>query len=567
MAQVLNSNFIAIKVDKEERPDIDSIYMRVCQAFTGSGGWPTSIFMSPDQKPFFAGTYFPPERFLKILEAIHFNWTTNRVKLLANSDDIISHLSDEKSRHGESESSLAVSAYSMFKHTFDSEYGGFGKAPKFPSPHNLMFLISYGIRKQEKAAVDMAEKTLLQMYKGGIFDHIGFGFSRYSTDKYWLAPHFEKMLYDNALLAMAYLLAYEHTNNPLYKTVAEKIFIYAERELSNGIGGFYSAQDADSDGIEGKYYVFTPDEIIAVLGETNGSRFNDYYDITSKGNFEGKSIPNIIKQKHVFDEFHDLIPELYVYRKSRTCLHLDNKVLTSWNSLMLWAYANAYRVFVDLHYIHVAERTIHFIENNLIKNDTVYVGTTNGKKSGKGFLDDYAFYIMGLIAMYEATFQDKYLQRAIHLNEKVISEFWDDTSDGFYFYGSNAEQLIIRPKECYDGAIPSGNSVMAYNLDRLAKLTKDEKLYMLAERQKSFMNSQANNYPAGFSFYLMSTLPTKDIVCVLKNEGEAPEMKADLRHVIRVLTKATNEYPLKNDKTTYYICEGNKCLPPVNHIQ
>lgn len=566
IAKILNDYFVCIKVDKEERPDIDSIYMRVCQAFTGSGGWPTSIFMNAEQKPFFAGTYFPPANFTNLLYTIQKNWHDNRSKLIQSGNEVVKILSQTQEKQIEKEQNLYHNAYSIFCSNYDKEYGGFGSAPKFPSPHNLLFLMQYAQYSGKKTAMDMSEHTLLNLYKGGIFDHIGFGFSRYSTDKFWLAPHFEKMLYDNALLAVAYLYLYEQTDNPLYKNIAQKIFIYVNRELSNGSGGFYAAQDADSEGIEGNYYVLSPDEVISVLGQTDGSYFNAYFNITSKGNFEGKNIPNLIHQNPPFACLDEMLNKLYAYRKTRMSVHKDTKVLTAWNALMLWANASAYRILKDETYLQVAEQSIDFINNNLMDSNTLYVSITDGERSIKGFLDDYAFSILALISLYQSTFKDAYLQQALALNEKVIAEFYDENKGGFYLYAKESEQLILRPKESYDGAMPSGNSVMAYNLIRLAKLTKDDKLDMLCTAQQQFMQKQASDYPSGYGFFLFATLPSKDIVCVLKNKEDIKNITVKSNWIMRVLESATKEYPLVNDQTTFYICKDNHCLPPTNDL-
>ncbi|MCL2873305.1 MAG: thioredoxin domain-containing protein [Defluviitaleaceae bacterium] len=573
IAGILNENFVSIKLDKEERPDVDSVYMRVCQAYTGSGGWPTSIFMSADQKPFFAGTYFPPKNFENLLNQILRHWKKDRQKLTKSSDEMIKYLNAETTKHHIPEfDTLTENAFLTFKRMFDTEYGGFGRAPKFPSPHNLMFLLGYHEQTNKQSevtaleALDMSEKTLIQMFKGGIFDHIGYGFSRYSTDKMWLAPHFEKMLYDNALLATTYILAYEITENVLYKEITDKIFEYIEREMTDHKGGLYSAQDADSDGVEGKYYVFNPDEIIKILGEEDGKKFCNYYDITEKGNFEGESIPNIIRQKPPFIDMSKFMPKIYEYRKNRTCLHKDNKILTAWNSLMIWAYANAYRVFKDERYLKRAENAASFIENNLIKDDVIHVAITDGKLSGTGYLDDYAFYTMALISLYEACFNEIYLERALEVNGKIVEQFLDHEDNGFYLYGKDSEKLIARPKESYDGAIPSGNSVMAYNLDRLYKLTKDKGLYTLSQNQNSFMDGEASSHPGNNSFYMYSSLPTKDIVCVLKDADDLHKLKVKHNWVVKVLNKPTEEYKLLDDKTTFYVCEGDRCLPPVNAL-
>lgn len=358
-AEILNQYFVSIKIDREERPDIDSVYMSVCQAFTGSGGWPMSIFMTWDKKPFFAGTYFPPKShygmpgFPDLLDVIVSQWNNNRRKLLQSAEQIITHLkSAESGDKNIDDEELIKRAMQIFSESFDEINGGFSSAPKFPTPHNLLFLMLYAKHKQDSDALKMAEKTLLQMRKGGIFDHIGYGFSRYSTDKYFLAPHFEKMLYDNALLIIAYSAAYYLTNNEIYLDTAEKTTEYILREMTSADGGFYSAQDADSEGVEGKYYTFTLDEIINVLGEEKGKRFAESFDITSNGNFEGVNILNLLKSNDLESDFSEEIHKLYDYRKKRTNLHLDNKILLSWNSLMIAALSMFYRVSRNEKYLN-----------------------------------------------------------------------------------------------------------------------------------------------------------------------------------------------------------------------
>lgn len=323
IAELLNKYFIAIKVDKEERPDIDSIYMAVCQAFTGSGGWPTTIFMTPEQKPFFAGTYFPKTSgygrigFTDLLLEIHSKWENEREELLKSADEIVFHMKRKSKSEQEADERILQKAVEMYKKSYDEAYGGFGDAPKFPSPHNLWFLMDDYEKTGEKEALQMAEKTLMQMYRGGLFDHIGGGFSRYSTDRYFLAQHFEKMLYDNALLILAYCRAYEITKNPLYRKIAERTAEFILREMTSEDGGFYSAQDADSDGVEGKYYLFEPEEIKKILGGVEGCAFNQYYDITEAGNFEGKNIPNLLQSDPTDERFGESLAKVYQYRKNR----------------------------------------------------------------------------------------------------------------------------------------------------------------------------------------------------------------------------------------------------------
>lgn len=578
IAEILNKNFISIKVDKEERPDIDSIYMSVCQVFTGSGGWPTSIFMSPEQKPFYAGTYFPKISkygligFKELLFAISDKWNNNKSELIKSGDKIINRLTSTQKNSLTDDNLLIENSVKTFKKIFDKNHGGFGDAPKFPTPHNLLFLMSYFERTKDKETIDIVKKTLLQMYKGGLFDHIGFGFSRYSTDNYFLVPHFEKMLYDNALLMISYIQAFYLTKEELYKSVAIKISEYILRELYDDEGGFYCAQDADSDGVEGKYYVFDYNEIIELLGEDLGKRFNLYYGITKEGNFERKNILNLLHNTVLTNEFEKYLPLIYEYRKKRNQLHLDDKILTSWNSLMILAFVLMYRVLGDNLYLNVAKKACCFINEKLLDDDTLYVSYRNNKRTNKGFLDDYAFYICALINMYEGTFEQDYLDKAILLTNKVINDFYDNQNGGFYLYGSQNQQLIIKPKETYDGAIPSGNSFMTYNLIKLVILNKDDNLDKILKTHIQYMSSQATNYPIGYSFYLnalsMFLYPSKEIVVVLKDniEKEHLKRKFPLNSTIRIIENETKEYPLINNKTTFYVCQNYSCLPPTNDI-
>lgn len=578
-ARILNDNFISIKVDKEERPDIDSIYMEVCQAFTGSGGWPTSIFMTPDQKPFFAGTYYPLESksgmvgFMDLLKLIAQKWKNDKKALLDTSDEITQYLSGQsESSKEEINQDMVKNTISYFKQMYDNKNGGFGTAPKFPAPHNLLLLMEYyGITKEEEL-LEMTETTLMQMYKGGIFDHIGFGFSRYSTDPYFLVPHFEKMLYDNALLMHAYAKMFYLTENYLYKDIAEKTAEFVMREMLHPQGGFYSAQDADSDGVEGKYYVFSYDEIIGLLGKEEGAEFCNKYDITVSGNFEGKNIPNLLKSNDFSSTSKEMILKLYDYRKHRCELHLDDKILTSWNSLMISAFAYMYRVFKNDDYLKIAENANQFIEENLTEDNNVYVSIRDGKRSAKGFLDDYSNYIYALISLYEATLDYSYINKALKFMRKAIRNFYDNKNGGFYIYGAENEQLIMKPKATYDGAVPSGNSIMCYNLIKLEALAKEEPvIHKILEQQLNFMASDAERYPGGYSFYLLSALmylnPLKKIVCVLADNKDKDIIKSKqgLDADISILEKPTDEYKLINNKTTFYVCKDYSCLPPTNN--
>lgn len=505
IADIINRHFIAIKVDKEERPDVDSVYMSVCQAFTGSGGWPTSIFMDWEGKPFFAGTYFPKTALKNLLVAIHNEWTDNKDELLKQAEKIIEHLKLKNTSTGNADIKLAHTAVALYERSFDRIFGGFGSAPKFPAPHNILFLLSYYEKFGTKKSLEMAELTLIQMYSGGLFDHIGFGFSRYSTDKRFLVPHFEKMLYDNALLILAYCKAYSVTKKALYLEIAEKTATYILREMTSENGGFFSAQDADSDGEEGKFYTFTREEIIDLLGSEIGEDFNHHYDITESGNFEGKSIPNLLQSNTENKTFEQYLKTIYDYRKKRFSLHLDDKILTSWNSLMISAMCELYMVSKNKDYINAAKKADDFLRNNLYINNTLFVSYREEKRGVKGFLDEYASYIFAQLKLYKATKKEFFLTRAKELSDKVITDF-KDTASGFNFYSKESEQLILNPKETYDGAIPSGNSLMAFNLVELFNITKEGKYKLEAKAQLDFISTDAVHHPTGYSMFLLALL-------------------------------------------------------------
>ncbi len=551
--------------------------MSVCQAFTGSGGWPTSIFMTADQKPFFAGTYFPKTSrggmigFKELLIAINEAWKNDRASLLEQSDKIINHLNQTEVSSDNAEIELTHSAVSVYSKIYDEKYGGFGRAPKFPTPHNLLFLLSYYERYKDKTSLQMAEHTLLGMYRGGMFDHIGFGFCRYSTDKKFLVPHFEKMLYDNALLILGYCKAYSVTHNSLYLEIAEKTAQYILREMTSKDGGFFSAQDADSEGEEGKYYLFTPDEIISVLGETDGEKFNRHFDITSTGNFEGKSIPNLLNSDVTDKSFEEFLPKLQQFRKTRYSLHLDDKILTSWNSLMVAAMCELYLVSKKEIYLTAAQKTDEFIQKYLCENDTLFVSFRESKRGVKGFLDDYASYIFAQFYLYRATLDSKYLDCAKRICDKVASDFSDKTG-GYYLYGNQSEELILRPKETYDGAVPSGNSLMAYNFVKLYHLTSDDKYKDLAENQLNFISAEASSYPTNHAMFLLALLEYNEppmkvtIVADDKTDTKSLPLALPANAMIILLTKPAAEYSLKNGKTTYYVCKGKVCMPPTNDL-
>lgn len=601
VANLLNDGFISIKVDKEERPDIDTVYMNVCQAYNGHGGWPLTILMTPEQKPFFAGTYLPKLSrsnlfgLMDLLTTVKKQWKEERLPLIAAGEKITALLKSKQTYQDPDymiTTDILDEGYQIFAQTFDPNYGGFGQSPKFPSPHNLLFLLRYGYFEHNEDATKMVYKTLLQMYLGGIYDHIGGGFSRYSTDEKWLVPHFEKMLYDNALLSFTYLEAYEISKIDLFKTVAIRTLDYITREMLDESGGFYCAQDADSEGVEGKFYVFQKDEILSVLGIEDGTYFCDYYGVTDTGNFEGSNILNLLKN-YDYDKENARIPllstKLYEYRKTRTTLHKDDKILTSWNSLMIVAYLKAYKVLKDEIYLTTASNSIDFILNNMVGEDhTLYTSYRKTRGSHLGTIDDYSFFIWALIEAYEVTFDVKYLELALTFNKKMTTEFFDDKEGGFYLYGFNSEELILHPKEIYDGAIPSGNSVATYCLGKLNRLTSDLSIQKTYEKQLGFLVSSISDYPSGYSFSLLSIINelyhAKELICVPATTEEANNIKNLLHslylpNVIIIFKERENEAELVKlipnlenyhgtaGKTTFYLCENRSCSAPFYSLE
>jgi uncharacterized protein len=593
-AEVLNKYFVSIKVDREERPDIDSIYMSVCQALTGSGGWPLTILMTPDKKPFYAGTYFPKNSkygrpgLIDMLHSVEDAWKNKRQDLIDSSDDITRAVEKSASTGRKSKLSKATleQAYEEYRGSFDPVFGGIGKAPKFPIPHNLLFLLRYYYSFGEKEALDIVGKTLESMYKGGIFDHVGYGFSRYSVDRKWLVPHFEKMLYDNSLLVMAYVETYQATKEEFYKEAAEKIFTYILRDMTSPEGGFYSAEDADSEGEEGKFYVWDIDEILEVLGEEDGKLYCAYYDITGHGNFEHKNIPNLIAQeleeiennKELKDKLNKLRAKLFEYREKRVHPYKDDKILTAWNGFMIAALAYGGRVFNNNTYTEAAERAVHFIYDKLIdEKGRLLARYRDGEAAYLAYLEDYAFLTWSLIELYENSFNTEYLNKALDLNKAMIEHFYDEKDGGFYLYSKDTEQLIIRPKEAYDGAIPSGNSVATLNMIRLSRITGDEKLEEMAQRQLEVFSGSIASIPSSHSVFLMALLYSQIggksvVIAGHKEDTSAKAMLAEINNrylpfTTTALNINTEQYKLVDNKAAAYICQNYSCSQPVTEIQ
>ncbi len=496
VAEVLNKYFIPIKVDREERPDIDKVYMTFSEAITGSGGWPLNIIATLEGKPFFVGTYFPKTTknrmtgLIDLLDKINRLWSKEESKVIEESQHILEevkqrYLTNEK---GNIKGNPNYKAKEGLKTIFDRANGGFGTRPKFPMPQYLWFLLEYGKKTNDKEALEIAEITLEKMYKGGIFDHVGYGFYRYSVDEKWLIPHFEKMLYDNALLAIVYTKAYDITMRTQYKEIVEKIYAFIMREMSSEKGGFYSALDAESEGEEGKFYVFDYDEVIKILGEDLGELYCKFYDVTKQGNFEGANNPNLIGKNideisnSDMDDLNKAREILFQYRERRIRPHRDEKILTSWNGLMIGSLAYAGKVFENQDYIKLAKFSADFIIKNSIDKDNNLLSThIDGESYNLGFLEDYAFYIYGLLELYESTEDNKYLELVIKLVKDMVRLFKDNKDGGLFFYSNISEQLIMRPKDIYDGAIPSGNSFAIISLLKLYNITKQEDYRKIAD--------------------------------------------------------------------------------------
>lgn len=605
VAKILNDRFIAVKVDREERPDVDMVYMSVCQSMTGQGGWPLTIIMAPDKRPFFAGTYLPAASAYgmtgleELLTGVANLWARDRERLINLSETVISTLKSKKIQSGSAAPSweLIKHGYDGLKYSFDRTYGGFGGAPKFPVPHNLLFLLSYYSETREEQALVMADRTLTAMARGGIHDQIGGGFSRYSTDDRWLVPHFEKMLYDNALLAITYLEGFRLTGNPYYKTVTEHLLSYVRKELTDAEGGFYCGQDADSEGVEGKYYVFSREEIGQCLeDDRERGHFCQWFDITERGNFEGKNIPNLIHNSNYDQDgsihgisMDTLCQRVYEYRRKRTTLHKDDKILTSWNSMMIMACARAGLLFDSSLYREMAENAQGFIEKRLTDGqDRLFVRYRDGESAFPGNLDDYAYYSLALLTLYESTLDIRYLEMAVHRAGQMVDLFWDRDNKGFYFYGNESPMLIDRPKELYDGAIPSGNSAAAHVLLALSRLTAQPSWAGLASEHMGFLAAGIGDAPYAHCFSLSAFIRAmgvqKEVVCVSRDNEVPGELYAYLRshgmNQVSVLFKCpenenrlarvapfTVAYGIPEKGTLYYLCENHACSAPVTSLQ
>lgn len=606
VAAALNRDYVAIKVDREERPDVDSVYMSVCQALTGAGGWPLTVFLTPDKKPFYAGTYFPKHTamgrpgFMELLESIARMWRDERQKLLTTGEEIVKALSQGPSPAGQApDASVLEKAYWILGRSYDHQHGGFGKAPKFPTPHQLGFLLRWGQRAAEPKARDMALDTLSKMRAGGIFDQVGFGFHRYSVDERWLVPHFEKMLYDQALLALAYLEAYQVSGRQSFADTAREIFRYVQRDLTSEEGGFFSAEDADSEGEEGRFYVWTPEQVRGLLGPEQAKVFNRYYGVTNAGNFEHdtsichrtRSLQELVQDldlttAQAAEMLETSRQELLAARAERVRPLLDDKVLTAWNGLMIAALARGAAVLGDEDYLQAAGQAAEFVMTRLGGNEGRLLRRwRQGQAIQDGFLEDYAFFVWGLLELYNAGFDPAHLEAALELTQACRSRFEDEVGGGFFFTGHDGEELIIRQKDSFDGAVPSGNSVMALNLLRLARLTGDDSLERRAIRTLAYFGRQMGEQPVAHTLMLQAVDyglgPAQEVVVAgeaggqdtkallsAARQGFAPSRALLLKNPgpqgerLAALAPFTKDMGPIEGKAAAYVCQGFSCQAP-----
>ena len=604
VANILNEHFISIKVDREERPDIDSIYMNAVQSMGINGGWPLSVFLTPECMPFYAGTYFPTNDrhgmpgFINILENIQKIYNSEFEKVNSIAKNVTEHLQhdDDNNTNGLINEGILHNAFEILKNNFDDANGGFGTFPKFPQAMIYEFLLQYYSKYENTEALDMVEFTLSNIANGGIFDQIGGGFHRYSTDQKWLIPHFEKMLYDNALLVKLYLHLYQITGNSIFKNIIDKTLNFIENEMLDKNGGFYSSIDADTNNIEGEYFVWTKKELTNIFDNNDLNLICDFFGIKENGNFEGSNVLHLPINEKEFLEKHNiksskiesLIQKLIHERNKRTKPNLDTKILTSWNGLMLGAFAEAGVVLNNNHYTEIANINAKYIIN-IYKNNGMLLRDNNSKNASRGFLEDYAYFIDGLLKLHESNLNKEILNNALEITEDMKNLFWDNSSNSLYDTSIYHEKLIKRPKDLYDNAIPSPNSVAAQVLMKLSIITNNDEYKNISDQLiKSSINlmnkfpNASGNWLCNLS-YLLSTV--KEIVVVGDPyDEELVELKLQIHKtfipnkiVVGKNYSSTEEnyselLLLKNkislnNKPTIYICQNYQCKLPVNTIE
>ena len=606
IAGIMNLRFINIKVDREVRPDLDELYMNAVQVMTGSGGWPMTVFLTPDLIPFHAGTYFPPEDrggmpgFSKVLVIVSDYYRSHREEVekmeaqLKNTLHQIAEIIPSQEAVGDK---VLVKAFNALESQFDPIYGGFGNAPKFPSSMALSFLLRNWKSTGSKKALEMVEKTLEKMANGGIYDHLGGGFHRYSVDERWLVPHFEKMLYDNALLSRTYFEAYQAIRKDRYRHVGEEILDYVLCEMKSPGGGFYSTQDADSEDEEGKFYVWTRDEIKEVLGKEKGTPFCAYYGVATEGNFEGgASTLNIVSTLEKVSQLYGIPVEdlekvleegrqaLYAEREKRARPGRDEKILTSWNGLMISGFVDGFKVTEKEQYLNGAREAAHFILHKMKKEGRLMRVFNKGKSQVKGYSEDYAFFIQALIDIYEATFETEWLKEAEDLNRRMIHQFWDESNGGFFFTGKENESLIARSKNPYDNATPSANSIAVFNLIRLGYLTGEESFKEKAEQILHLFYDLLDQHPSGFTQMLSGLCffldPQEIGIIGSKNDLKTKSMIKEIYSAYlpnKILSLRDPQEPIREkwfrfltekgiqEVPTTFVCKRFTCLPPVRN--
>jgi uncharacterized protein len=599
VADLLNQAFICIKVDREERPDLDAVYMAVCQAMGRSCGWPLNIMLTPKLNPFFAASYIPKYSkpglvgMLDLVPQIMQVWKIQRQQAEMVGADIKARIQAIEKRTNQTQLGKEVlqDVYDRLTLDYDSDNGGFGRAPKFPTPHKLLYLLRYYAKTGQKKPLGMVEQTLRQMRLGGIFDQIGLGFHRYSTDPQWLVPHFEKMLYDQALLTLAYVEAYQVTGAGKFKITAKETIDYCIRDLSSPQGGFYSAQDADSEGEEGKYYLWTIQEVLDSLQPADADLAVHIFGLNEKGNFPNSKGKNILHLAEPLDELasykgltlDELIMRLgkiqhilFEIRKKRVAPAIDDKVLTDWNGLMVAALAKAGVILDQPNYVSAAMKTADFILNKMLKDGTLYHRYAKNETAINGFLDDYAFLTYGLIELYEATFQGKYLEAASALTKSMIEKFWDDKNGGF-FQAQTAEASMPKMKQLYDGAIPSGNSVALLDLLLLSRLTNEPTYDQKATEMTKTFGQEVEGAPEAYTFFLAAfdflIGPSYNVTLVgdLKQKDTTEMLDTLRKHYLpttTVVLKSPDQvglgYQQIDGKATAYVCKDQMCLPATN---
>lgn len=613
VAELLNQAFVCVKVDREERPDLDAAYMAVCQAMGRSCGWPLNVVMSPSKKPFFVASYIPKENrygaigMLSLVPQLEQIWKTRRSELETMGTELYEQLTQQSAPSSEAKLGKVEldEAYDQLFLAYDHENSGFGSAPKFPSPHNLLFLMRYYNRTKQPGAWSMTEWTLRTMRQGGIFDQIGGGFHRYSTDAKWLVPHFEKMLYDQAMLSLAYLEAYQTSAAPKFMITAKETLDYVLRDLTSPEGGFYSAEDADSEGEEGKFYLWTLTEIKEALPPEQADFAIKLFGVKPEGNYveppkgrNGKNILHLLvpldqmatqsnlTMDQVIGELAKITQLLYLAREKRVHPAKDDKALTDWNGLMIAALAKANQILGDKKYLQAAKKSADFILNEMQTSDhRLYHRYAKGEKAIGGFLDDYAFLVYGLIELFEAGFEEKYLQASVELTKAMIGEFWDEINGGFYFTGKTGDADIPRIKQNYDGAVPSGNSVALHDLLRLSRLANEVSFEQYASKMLGAFAEDIKGYPMGHTFMLAGLDfligPSFNVIVAGNPADNGTQGMLDTlrRQYIPSLTLTlwTSErakaapagvsYEKTDGKATVYVCKNQTCMPPTNEIQ